>query len=516
MTNEVTHINFNNGISFDVNDPINRLRIAASSSFFGEPTYYKESSKVEKVAAVKVNQNDHLIDRNHIKKTLKDLLPNTDWAGKSSTDRMILAIDAALDFSIELTLHLAVELRESSNIRTTPQIIMVRAANHPNIAGKNLLSVFGNKIMSRLDEVMVQAEYHFATYGKKVPSRLKRAWARRLEMASEYELSKYKREGHDFNIYDVVNLVHPASDGINKLMKGELKLGGQNKTWESIRAAKGSWEEAAKVMGHQALLKNLRNLDTAGIVSEYCDKLLEGVAKGKQLPFRYYSAYQALPKESVARRAVANCLDMSCDNLPFFPGNSISLTDNSGSAHEALTSEFGSVKVSTIGNLMGLMTARRADNGYVGVFGDKLETIKVAKDKLLLEQLDSIEAVGQKIGHRTEHGIWLFFKQAIEKKEHWDNISVYSDMQAGHGGLYGLEQEYKDFIFPGSRRHIDVGQLISKYRKEVNPKVMIYLVQTAGYQDTLVPEYYDRTFIMGGWSQQVLLFAHEMNRLFKN
>jgi hypothetical protein len=44
---------------------------------------------------------------------------------------------------------------------------------------------------------------------------------------------------------------------------------------------------------------------------------------------------------------------------------------------------------------------------------------------------------------------------------------------------------------------------------------MIYLVQTAGYQDTLVPEFYDKTFIIGGWSTGILNFAKEMENIFK-
>ena len=64
-------------------------------------------------------------------------------------------------------------------------------------------------------------------------------------------------------------------------------------------------------------------------------------------------------------------------------------------------------------------------------------------------------------------------------KEHWDNIFIYSDMQAGHGGLYGTpdgQREYqsKGFAtFKGSS-YIDVVKLIDWYRKEVNPKVNVW------------------------------------------
>lgn len=78
-----------------------------------------------------------------------------------------------------------------------------------------------------------------------------------------------------------------------------------------------------------------------------------------------------------------------------------------------------------------------------------------------------------------------------------------------------LEQypnEYKDFTM--NRLYINVPKLIEKYREEVNPNVMVYLIQTAGYQDTLVPEFYDRTFMLGGWSEHTFHFAAQMNEIF--
>ena len=54
---------------------------------------------------------------------------------------------------------------------------------------------------------------------------------------------------------------------------------------------------------------------------------------------------------------------------------------------------------------------------------------------------------------------------------------------------------------------------MNKYRATVNPKVMVYLVQIAGYQDVIIPEFYDRTFILGGWSSGVIKFAAQMDRL---
>ena len=99
-------------------------------------------------------------------------------------------------------------------------------------------------------------------------------------------------------------------------------------------------------------------------------------------------------------------------------------------------------------------------------------------------------------------------------KEHWDSVFVYSDMQAGHGGLYGTnESAYRNYIWDNSGSYIDVPKLIDEYRKKVNPNVQVFLVQVAGYQDTIVPEYYDKTYILGGWGPGLLRFASAMSNL---
>ena len=39
-------------------------------------------------------------------------------------------------------------------------------------------------------------------------------------------------------------------------------------------------------------------------------------------------------------------------------------------------------------------------------------------------------------------------------------------------------------------------------------------MQVAGYQDTIMPEFYDKTYILGGWSAGVIKFASRMSQQF--
>ncbi len=81
-------------------------------------------------------------------------------------------------------------------------------------------------------------------------------------------------------------------------------------------------------------------------------------------------------------------------------------------------------------------------------------------------------------------------------------------MQAGHGGLYGINsRDYIDYLYKSSS-HIDVLKLVQEYRRKVNPKVNVFSVQTAGYDNNVIPENEYRTSILTGWTGKETLYAN--------
>ncbi len=518
------HLNWMGGPSYDVRSPLVRLRVAAASCFFGEPMYYHadKADKAEgsapsprRVRAPNLSE----AQRAHLRDTLRALDPD-DWRASSPAEMMEKAIDAALAHDAEATLQLAVWLRGEEHVRVTPQVILVRAAQHPKVRGTGLVRRYAPSIVRRGDEPATGLAYQLARFGKPVPNALKRAWRDALAKMSAYELAKYRMESRRVKTVDVMNLVHPKSPHVDALAKGALTTAGE--TWESIVSAQGStkkaWSEALPKMGHMALLRNLRNLCEAKVPAEaFVDKLVAGAEKGQQLPFRYFSAYRALEGTSglsgKVLDAVEECLRRALGNLPRLGGRVMSLCDNSGSARGATTSSMGTMQVATIANLTGILAGLCGDDGHVGVFGDTLKTAPVRPKASVMEQLKSVDALGNTVGGGTENGIWLFWDRAIREREHWDHVFVFSDMQAGHGGLYGVDpKQYKDYRWASSS-YIDVPKLVAAYREKVNPRVNVYLVQVAGYQDTLMPEFYERTYILGGWGEGLLRFAAEMAAL---
>jgi hypothetical protein len=496
--------NFMGGTSYTLN-PLDTLRIVAASSIFGEPSYYRGS---------------------HDRPSNLSMLLKNDVLGlygkdvESTTDVFTNVIDAALDHDFEATLEMARTLRHEYFMRMNPAVIFIRAAQHKNRGEFNknnpgVMRKIGTELIVRPDDITNQFDYYMwlNVTKKGLPSIVKRVWADALGEFDAYRINKYKSKG----LIDLVRISHAKSDVINELMTtGSVEVEASAQTWESLRSQGKTWKEIVDTIKipHMALLRNLRGIFTEvndkTFAEKVCEILKGGVPYGKQFPFRYYTAYQALNgvnHEGLLKDTLEECLDISVANLPKLEGKTACLSDNSGSAWGSLNSEYGTVTVAEIGNLSSIVTALQSDEGEIGVFGDRLNMTPVSNRNGILSQMKEASVRGRAQGGGTENGIWLFFRDAIKNKTHYDNIFVYSDMQAGHGGLFGTNaSEYKEFMYGGSR-NIDVLKLVEKYRKVVNPKVNIFTVQTAGYNNSVVPENLYRGAVLGGWTGKESSYA---------
>lgn len=516
--------NFMGGTSYKVN-PLDTLKMVTASSIFGEPAYYRDSRTAK--------SGIYKIDRFVAGHTIL----NDYYKGKKTEDIMESVIDAALDFDFKGTLDWAVELRKEFNMRLNPQVIMVRAAIHAKREqftkeNPGYFDTINQLVMSRADEPMSQMAYYlFKNKGKKngIPSIIKRSWAKNLGKLNRYKVAKYKN--HEIGMINAVRLCHAHSDVLDELMRnGTVEVAEDDKTWENLRSQKMGWKEIFNTvdMGHMALLRNLRGVFEEVEDREFCkvylEKLKSGVRTGKQFPFRYWSAIKAIKNswkvhhQPLIIDALEECMDIAKDNFPKLEGKTMCLSDNSGSAWGCFNSEYGSVTVAEIDNLSSVITAACSDEGYVGKFGDKLKVTPISKREGVLSQAERITSnKSGDVGGATEGGIWKFFRDAIKNKEHWDNIFIYSDMQAGHGGLYGTSADKAEYSRAGVEcgyGYINVFKLVQEYRKKVNPKVNVFSIQTAGYDNVVIPEMAYRTAIMYGWTGKEAQFAHEYIKLW--
>lgn len=513
-------VNFMGGISYELN-PLDTLKMISASSIFGEPQYYRSSG---------FKDGSYHLDKYVQEYSVLDI-----DEGKTTSQIMINAINSALDYDFEATINWAATLRHDYYMRLNPQVIMVLAAKHSkrkefsdNHPG--LFREINNKVMSRADEPSSQLSFYLYQYGSKskIPSILKRSWCDRIENMSRYEMAKHKN--HEVGMIDTIRICHAKGDLVDELMKsGKVEVSDDQKIWENLRSSGMSWKDILNTtpLGHMALLRNLRNIfkevNDPEVLNKVVSDLKSGVIRGKQFPFRYYTALKFIRSNSDVNfrpqlvDALEECLDISIANMPKLKGKTMCLSDNSGSAWGTFNSEYGSMTVAEIDNLSSVITGMCSDEGYVGKFGDKLKITPISKRNGALLQADSVTS-GQHydVGGSTENGVWIFFRDAIKNKDWYDNIFIYSDMQAGHGGLYGTGHSYviedEDFRCRDLRfyKYIDVMRLIHKYRQTVNPKVNVFCVQTAGYNNVLVPEFTYRGAVLYGWTGKESLFASKI------
>jgi hypothetical protein len=348
------------------------------------------------------------------------------------------------------------------------------------------------------------------------------------------------------NLVDLVRITHPKpTPVIDELIRtGKVTVNDDEQTWEKLRSANKTWFEITEQirMPHMALLRNLRNIATefqkaieetpahtekyTQRAEELANRLVSGVKNGKQFPFRYYSAYKMLKNASnetmtkLFLDALENCLLESVETIPAMKGRVDCLTDNSGSSRHGMTSEYGTTNIFEIANLSAILTAfRSTEGGSVWIFGDRLQEYPVSRQLPILKQLDEINEIGEYIGQATETGVWLFWDMAIRTNKQLDTVFIYSDMQAGHGGLYasGNENHYlmdKMGAKLTNNGHIDVLCLVKAYRQSVYSKVNVFSVQVAGYDNSIMPDILYRGAVLSGWTGKEAKLAYEMTRVW--
>ena len=533
-TNKELHMdeaetNFMGGTGYKL-DPLETLKMVGCSSIFGEPQYYRSNKKRPETPYRPL----WVLFHDHVAKEVRPVVGDH-FDGETTSQVFEQLIDEALDYDFEGTLKLAASMRHDYFMRLNPQVIMVRAAIHPGRKKfteehPGAFARYENSVMSRADEPATQAAYYlYLNKGKKnnMPSVLKRAIALKLAKLSKYQVNKYKNA--EIGMINTVRLVHATSPVIDELMKtGTVEVPEDDKTWEQLRSAGMSWKEIVDkgVMPHMAMLRNIRNVFTEvedmELCKQYMETLKDGVRMGKQFPFRYKSAWDVVwDDKSIHHRqyimdVLEECIDIAIDNLPHLKGTTVCLSDNSGSAWGAITSEYGSVRIAEIDNLSSVIAAKCSDEGTVIKFGDKYKEYPVSKRNGALTIANLVnETGGRDVGHSTEGGIWKWFAYALDNNVKVDNIFIFSDQQAGTGGLYGTDYDMAEYsrggygVGSGWHPYINVFKLILTYRKHVNPKVNVFSVQTAGYTNAVIPNMSYRCAILTGWTGKEISFAAE-------
>ena len=173
---------------------------------------------------------------------------------------------------------LAVEARERMKLRHAPLLLvreMARHATHRALVGETLA-----RVIQRADELAEFLAIYWADGRQPLSAQVKKGLAAAFSKFDEYALAKYDRAGA-VRLRDVLFLSHarPLDEAQAALWKrlADNELATPD-TWEVALSAAGRgdsskraiWERllAERKLGALALLRNLRNLNEAGVAEE--------------------------------------------------------------------------------------------------------------------------------------------------------------------------------------------------------------------------------------------------------
>lgn len=333
-------------------------------------------------------------------------------------------------------------------------------------------------VMQRPDEPGEVLAYWLANYGRTLPRWMKTGLGDGVKkLYSEFSTLKYDTSKSSVRFGDVVNLamfktekgspeaalmtylmarrrgkalreqeaaflpmIHRA-EAFNKMDKvaarrillselGMMKSAGM--TWEQLsgfgKMDKEAWEAVIPQMGYMALLRNLRNFSEAGISRtsiRYVEDFLtnpEKVAKSRQLPFRFYSAYAQVSAGDQWNAVLNEALDLATQNVPKLTGKSLVLVDTSAS----MTQENYSSKSKAIPlDSAAVFAAALAKNSDVRLvqFASSAADLPVPRGASVLKTVQAFRDNVGRVGHGTD------VVAALRAYKDEDRVFLFSDLQ---------------------------------------------------------------------------------------
>ncbi|PTQ98276.1 TROVE domain-containing protein [Mucilaginibacter yixingensis] len=437
---------------------------------------------------------------------------------------------------------LAVYARTKMYMRSVPLVLVTELAKLHR--GDDLVARVTDGVIGRADEITeLLACYELLNErkGTKKLNRLSKQLQKGLSTAfnrfDEYQFGKYNRDGA-IKLRDALFLVHPkAKDELqqvlfNKIANNDLQT---PYTWETELSALGQigfdsdeakaiafcakWEELidSGKLGYMALLRNLRNIQEAGVSYKHFEKVCarlanaDEVARAKQFPFRYLAAYRELvnpavtrvPAQSMVKKltnllqdnkgytgelldALEKAVQASAANIKGFDHNTRVLLacDVSGSMQTPVSAK-SKVLLYDVGVMLAMLLQSRCKNVEVGMFGNIWKTIAVPRNNILGNVQEFYRREGE-VGYSTNG--YLVIKDLLLRKVKMDKVMLFTDAQ-----LWNSSSTTGDHIQP----------LWLRYKAEVSPNAKLYLFDLKGYGQAPLQVLRNDVYLVAGWSDKV-------------
>jgi hypothetical protein len=327
---------------------------------------------------------------------------------------------------------LTVEAREGMKLRHAPLLLvreMARHATHRALVADTL-----TRVIQRADELSEFVAIYWAGGRQPLSAQVKKGLAGAFGKFDEYALAKYDRAGA-VRLRDVLFLshAHPVDEAQAALWKrlAENELATPD-TWEVALSAAGRgegdskrevWERllAERKLGALALLRNLRNLHTAGVSEELVLEALAALKTDRVLPFRFLAAARNAPQwEEALEAAMFRALEGRKAKLA---GHTVLLVDVSGSMEASISSR-SEMRRTDAAYGLAILLREIAEKVTIYTFSQSAVLVPSRRGMALRDALDRSQAHGG-----TYLGAALKQVEADVSKG-WDRIVVITDEQS--------------------------------------------------------------------------------------
>jgi 60 kDa SS-A/Ro ribonucleoprotein len=347
--------------------------------------------------------------------------------GAKSAHVLAAAVKVAMEVDPLGTGQAIIAARKEHNIRHAS---LLAAVQYAALGGPDASDLIYN-VISRADEL---AEVLAMAGTKAAPHSVMKGVRKAFGKFDEYQFGKYKGAGKSVSLRDAVFLTHPNPKTVplvQKIVDATLDI---PNTWET-RLSEGEDKNHVftsllfgNKLGAMALLRNLRNMDEAGVDMKLIADAFEKANWSKVLPFRFLSAAVSAPRYSNLLDKAFRVAVASSDPLS---GRTAVLLDTSGSMG-AMISQKSTVNLTQAG-----ATLAAAVNGDVDLYQWATECKAVPNWNSLSVAVGIHRGA---VGHATR--IDQAIKHANSKGD-YDRIIIIGDMQfADTGSLKAGQKGY--------------------------------------------------------------------------
>ena len=261
-------------------------------------------------------------------------------SGQSIADRISSLADQC---STAVVSAIAIEARTIHGLRHAPLLLLLNLIrrNEPGLADTI------DKVLRRADDMTELAAMYWQLGNNKnmIPRQMKRGFSKAFARFQEYHFGKYDRDAK-VTFSALIRMVRPkpVDDEQAALFKRiRTRTLAIPDTWETeLSAGKDKKETFERLLregklGYLALLRNLRNMVTAGVdMNLICSAIL--ARKGAMLvfPFRYTAAARAVPQ---LEPFLDTALGSAIEELPRLKGRTAILVDVSRSMLNKLSAK---------------------------------------------------------------------------------------------------------------------------------------------------------------------------------